>query len=324
MTGMGRGSARRWHIRIGLVVTFPLTAIVVTGVALGVLRSLELAQPYTGPRDATRIAEAALREHQRAALSAILFPNAADKPARARFTDGSELALDPRTGALLSPETASRSAFAETLYRIHRGKALGEVGQAVTSGVSLVAAALFLLGLKLRRRRSARHGMSVHRRLGFVPGGFVVVMMGLGAAANYSSSLTRRFDPMPGALATSVANAKDIARLDRVSRAAAKAYPYSPIASMHFSKTRGEPVLFYFDDSSRVYADLKTEVVVKVAPWSSHWSRALFALHTGRAIGRAQPLWIFLAAIVSILLIGSGQVAAFGRPSVRKLIEEKS
>jgi uncharacterized iron-regulated membrane protein len=302
-----RASYSKLHLYLGVLVSLPLLLIAVTGILLGFLAPYRIEPALNGTLTAGQILAELNRQLPAQQITVLRFPESPHAPLRARLADDRLVYLHPESGQVLAIHKKGEIDWLEFLYRIHRGKILGYAGQVTASILGVSVLVLAVLGVLIRRSRkknlTKERTLRAHRTLGF-PFGLLVGAVGVGGALlNFSGPLTQWLDPVPSVVPGHSQRAPD---LDALSRAAVSAYPNVPLESIRWPRDKTSAIQFEFGDTSRVYLDPMSGAVVKTASWSSHWTRSLAILHTGKIVGAFRPLWTTLVGVTLLGLLLSG------------------
>ena len=311
---------RKAHIYLGTLLALPLLVISATGILLGVYDQLRYAgppyrleSPAQAPLPAAALADRVRTIFPGERLAVLFLPTASDHAARAKLMapEGSaRLAfLDPESGHVLALKPVAEQDWLDFLYDLHRGKPLGLTGQIIASitGVSVLllwGAGFWLTWRRAQSREKVRlpvylQLLKLHRQIGLWLGGLLAALAVVGAALNFAGPLIQRFDPEPHVV-TVLNPGWNVARLGNFVEIARAHYPGVPLERIYFPVKSGEPWGFRFQDGSWVFSHPESGQVLAVKTSTSHWTRLLYPLHSGRLFGTYGP--VFMAGLGFLLL----------------------
>ena len=165
----------------------------------------------------------------------------------------------------------------------------------------------------LNRRDPRTRLLTAHRWIGVRLTALPVLLAAVGALLNFAGPLGQAFNPAPRMIAN--AEMPPLA-LDRIVAAAGQAYPAAPLERIYFPERAGALWQFRFRDGGRVFVTGDTGRTVKMNTPFSHWTNALYPLHSGRVFGEKGPVAM---AVLGMVLLASGiSGAAYWWPVPRK------
>ena len=236
--------------------------------------------------------------------------------------------LDPKSGTLLESRDVVLSSTWQFIYNLHRGIWAGLYGQILMASAALLFVALASTGawMALKRFRASgtrsrwtiegRLAGSIHHNLGLLLGALGSMWVVLGAVLNFSEPLKKTFDPMPSFLNLPTRLIQDDLPTSEILKIARKAYGPEIPEGIYFSSRQNEPVLVYYRVGGRLYLNAVDGSVIRARRPESHWTSALYPLHSGRWIGKLGPPILSILALALLMLTLSGLFLRYQRGKV--------
>ncbi len=303
----------RIHILLGLILSLPLVAVIVTGILLGFQEGLPGSNRLRSAEDGGEKPARALvlaqieRLQDTLRIESIEWIGSFSPKVRVKFqrSDGTRGRWDldgrqePREAGVQRQEL-----FWKWVYQIHRGTWGGLGGRILMSGVGILTFILWLFGILIQRRKSAAQFWHVQTGAGL---GWILTCMALsGAWINFKREWVQVFDPLPISIEEGSAEKSQWPQLHRQLELAQSLRGEIPLISTYLDVEDAHLNLFYFEDSSRVYLNSHCLQVVKVMTPRSHWIHAIFPLHGGIVWGRFRSVFILSMGVLFLLVVISG------------------
>ncbi|NKE73561.1 PepSY-associated TM helix domain-containing protein [Candidatus Manganitrophus noduliformans] len=316
------------HITAGLILAFPLIIITLTGIVLGFYDQIRYAappyrldSPVETPLSAASLAARLRVRYPDYHLDLLRLSTAPERAVRAALSGPDRITafLHPGNGKELAVQKGDHQDWIGLLYALHEGEPFGLAGKVVASVSGGGVLVLWGAGLMLwRSRRKGRWGgpalpgrfrpAGVHRFLGFWGGGLLAILTSLGALLNFAGPLIARLDPPPRI--ESAPEEKEGLKPDLAAGlgAAARAYPQAPLERIAFPKVPKDPLKLRFQDGGWVFLHPDDYRILAIKSPTSHWTRLLYPLHSGRILGGRGPWLVAGLGLFLIILLVTGLI----------------
>lgn len=323
MRGFSLVNFRKYHLRLGLILAFPLGLVASTGIILSwsevirdrqwpfSLSSIELSPPPSQPIPLSQFLESTRKTFPDIQIQTVFPSHSADHSVRVE-TENKRYFLDPHTAEVLT--SLSKEDGLSFLLKVHRGTWAGWNGRLVMSIVGVLLTALWILGFLLRRVRVSKikrpqtlpkaSPVYWHRKLGFIIGAGLGLMGLSGALLNFNKDLLTWLDPLPEAQVSLKSDPR--LSIDSMTALALKAHPNAELRSIHFPKKNENLTLFYFLDNSRVYIQSDLQQIQKIMTPQANWFHWLYPVHSGKIYGPLKPGVLSILGVSLFVLLASG------------------
>lgn len=315
------------HILLALIFLPPLLLTTLTGILLGFYDQLRYVGPPYGlehptkagltPIELIQVIQGQFPNHH---LDVLFLATTPTRAIRAKLSGSSHLTifLHPASGKVITAKTPDEQDWLEILYDLHPGKVFGFAGKVLFTSLSAVVLLLWVTGVTVRAMRHSPwwsgpripqqfNAPNWHRWIGYWKGLLLVLLFSIGSILNFSGPLIGWLDPPPQMRMNSTQHDKQIdlpASFTRIDRA----YPQGQLERLIFPQATQRLLQARFDDGTWVYDNPWEEHIVEIKSSTSHWTRLLYPLHSGRILGAWGPLLIAGLGLILFLTILTGLV----------------